>query len=60
MYNMKKLYIIVEYDIRHDNYLQTAVDGIVFESRKTAEEYMNIKPNHYRMGIEELTLYKDD
>ena len=57
---MKKLYIIVEYDIRYGNYLQTAVDGIVFESRKTAEEYMDIKPNHYRMDIEELVLYKED
>ena len=56
---MKKLYIIVEYDIRYGNYLQTAVDGIVFENRKTAEEYMNIKPNHFRMSVEELTIYPD-
>ena len=54
---MKKLYIIVEYDIRYGNYLQTAVDGIVFEDRKTAEEYMNIKPDYYRMNVEELALY---
>ena len=54
---MKKLYVIVEYDIRDDNYLSYAVDGIVFENKKTAEEYMNIKPNYYRMNVEELTLY---
>ena len=54
---MKKLYIIVEYDVRYGNYLQTAVDGIVFEDRKTAEEYMNIKPDYYRMNVEGLTLY---
>ena len=34
---MKKLYVIVEYDIRDDNYLNYAVDGIVFENKKTAE-----------------------
>ena len=54
---MKKLYVIVEYDIRDDNYLSHAVDGIVFEDKKTAEEYMNIKPNCFRMSVEELTLY---
>lgn len=54
---MKKLYVIVEYNIRDDNYLSYAVDGIVFENKKTAEEYMNIKPNHFRMRVEELTLY---
>ena len=54
---MKKLYVIVEYDLRDDNYLSYAVDGIVFEDRKTAEEYMNIKPDYYRMSVEELTLY---
>lgn len=31
---MKKLYIIVEYDIRYGNYLQTAVDGLIFEDKK--------------------------
>ena len=50
---MKKLYVIVEYDIRDDNYLNYAVDGIVFENKKTAEEYMNIKPNCFRMSVEE-------
>ena len=54
---MKKLYVIVEYDIRDDNYLSYAVDGIVFENKKIAEEYMNIKPNCFRMSVEELTLY---
>ena len=29
---MTKLYIIVEFDINYGNYLQTAVDGIVFEN----------------------------
>lgn len=57
---MKKLYVIVEYDIRDDNYLSYAVDGIVFENKKTAEEYMNIKPNCFRMSVEELTLYEED
>ena len=56
---MKKLYVIVEYDIRDDNYLSYAVDGIVFENKKTAEEYMNIKPNCFRMNVEELTIYPD-
>lgn len=56
---MKKLYVIVEYDIRDDNYLSYAVDGIVFENKKTAEEYMNIKPDYYRMSVEELTIYPD-
>lgn len=54
---MKKLYVIVEYDIRNNSYLQCAVDGLIFEDEKTAEEYMNIKPNHFRMSVEELTLY---
>lgn len=54
---MKKLYVIVEYDIRNNGYLQCAVDGLIFEDEKTAEEYMNIKPNYYRMNVEELTLY---
>lgn len=54
---MKKLYVIVEYDLRDGGYSNYAVDGIVFEDEKTAEEYMNIKPNYYRMGVEELTLY---
>lgn len=57
---MKKLYIIVEYDIRYDNYLQTAVNGLVFEDKKTAEEYMNTRPNHFRMSVEELTLYEEN
>ena len=57
VYNMKKFYIIVEYDLRNNGYLQCAVDGIVFEDKKTAEEYMNSKPNYFRMSIEELTLY---
>ena len=26
---------------------------------KTAEEYMNIKPDYYRMSVEELTIYPD-
>ena len=56
---MKKLYVIVEYDIRDDNYLSYAIDGIVFENKKTAEEYMNIKPNCFRMSVEELTVYPD-
>ena len=54
---MKKLYIIVEYNIRDNNYSNYAVDGLVFEDRKIAEEYMNIKPDYYRMSVEELTLY---
>ena len=54
---MKKLYVIIEYDLRDGGYSNYAVDGIVFEDEKTAEEYMNIKPNYYRMGVEELTLY---
>ena len=41
---MKKLYVIVEYDLRDGGYLNYAVDGIVFEDEKTAEEYMNIMP----------------
>lgn len=31
---MKKLYVIVEYDIRDDNYLSYVIDGIVFENKK--------------------------
>ena len=57
---MKKLYIIVEYDLRDGGYLSYAVDEIVFENEKTAEEYMNIKPNHFRMSVEELTLYEEN
>ena len=57
---MKKLYVIVEYDIRDNNYLSYAVDGIVFENKKTAEEYMNIKPNCFRMSVEELMLYEEN
>ena len=30
---MKKLYVIIEYDIINDNYLNYAVDGIVFENK---------------------------
>ena len=56
---MKKLYVIVEYDLRDGGYLSYAVDGIVFEDEKTAEEYMKIKPNHFRMSVEELTIYPD-
>lgn len=54
---MKKLYVIVEYDLRDGDYLSYAVDGIVFEDKKTAEEYMKIKPDYYRMSVKELTLY---
>lgn len=54
---MKKLYVIVEYDLRDGGYLSYAVDGIVFEDEKTVEEYMKIKPDYYRMSVEELTLY---
>ena len=54
------LYVIVEYDIRDNNYLSYAVDGIVFENKKTAEEYMNIKPNCFRMIVEELILYEEN
>lgn len=57
---MKKLYVIVEYDIDKGNYKECAVDGIVFESKKTAEEYMFIKPNHYNMDVEELDLYREN
>ena len=57
---MKKLYVIVEYDIRDDNYLSYAVDGIVFENKKTAEEHMNIKANCIRKSAEELILYEYD
>lgn len=57
---MKKLYVIVEYDLRNEGYLSHAVDGIVFEDKKTAEEYMNIKPFNYNMSVEELTLYETD
>ena len=56
---MKKLYVIVEYDLRDGGYLSYAVDGIVFEDEKTAEEYMKIKPDYYRMSVEELTIYPD-
>lgn len=54
---MKKLYVIIEYDLRNEGYLNYAVDGIVFEDKKTAEEYMKIKPDYYRMSVEELILY---
>lgn len=57
---MKKLYVIVEYDIRDDNYLSYAVDGIVFENKKTAETYRSKIPFNYNMSIEELTLYEEN
>lgn len=57
---MKKLYVIVEYDLRDGGYLSYAVDEIVFEDKKTAEEYMKIKPDYYRMSVEELTLYEEN
>lgn len=57
---MKKLYVIVEYDLRDEGYLSYAVDEIVFEDKKTAEEYMKIKPDYYRMSVEELTLYEEN
>lgn len=57
---MKKLYVIVDHDIHNGNYIEYAVDGIIFEDRKTAIDYMYIKPNYYRMSVEELTLYQED
>ena len=57
---MKKLYVIVEYDVDKGNYKEYAVDGIVFENKKIAEEYMFIKPNHYNMDVEELDLYREN
>ena len=40
---MKKLYVIVEYDIRDDNYLSYAVDGIVFENKKTEQKLFKLQ-----------------
>lgn len=57
---MKKLYVIVEYDLRNEGYLSHAVDGIVFEDKKTAETYRSKIPFNYNMSIEELTLYEAD
>lgn len=58
--NMKKLYVIVEYDIRNGEYLEYSVDGLVFKDKKTAEKYLSTKPFPYNMDIEELTLYEVD
>lgn len=58
--NLKKLYVIVEYDIRNENYAEYAVDEIIFEDKKTAIDYMYTKPNYYKMSVEELTLYPEN
>lgn len=58
--NIQKLYIIVEYDLRNENYEEYAVDGLIFKNKKDAIEYMYTKPNYYKMSVEELTLYKKD
>ena len=34
--------------------------GICLTNKKTAEEYMFIKPNHYNMDVEELDLYREN
>ena len=57
---MKKLYVIVEYNFANGGYLQYAVDGMVFEDERAAEEYMNTKPFNYAMSVEELDLYREN
>lgn len=57
---VKKLYVIVEFNEDTKEYLSHAVDGLAFESEKTAEEYKNIKPDNNHMDVKELILYKEE
>lgn len=58
VYNMEKLYVIVDNDLKYEGYLGYSVDGLVFKDKKTAEEYRSKIPFNYNMSIEELTLYE--
>lgn len=60
MNNLKKLYVIVEYNFQDGGYRQHAVDGLVFESEELAKQYMKVKPFSCDMSVEELTLYPED
>lgn len=60
---MKKLcvlYVIVEYDLRNENYAEYAIDGLVFENKNDAIEYMYTKRDYYKMSVEELTFYREE
>ena len=58
VYNMEKLYVIVDNDLKYEGYLGYAVDGLVFKDKKTAETYMSKVPFNHNMSIEELILYE--
>ena len=55
----QKLYTIVQYDFASGGYLQYAIDGLIFNSEKTAEEYRKIKPDYDSTGVEEVILYSN-
>lgn len=58
--NLKKLYVIVEYNFKDGGYRQHVVDELVFESEELANQYMKVKPFNSNMSVEELTLYPED
>ena len=60
MINCKTLYVIVQYDFVNGGYLNYAIDGLIFNSRKLAENYRKIKPNYDFTGVEELKLYPEN
>lgn len=57
---MKKLYVIVGYDLKGVGYLSYAVDGLIFKDKKSAEEYRSKMPLNYSTRVEELILYEVD
>ena len=46
--------------IWNDNYAEYAIDGLVFENKNDAIEYMYTKRDYYKMSVEELTFYREE